>query len=1136
MGAGERTTQARDAQLFAPQGSRTSDTSENPPRTTSASFHSSLRQTDSQTKECNLQANLEIEIPAPDEIHPISGKEASSGSVVSGHSDIRSRSTNILEARLPPDGHEHPDTFVNSDSLSRKKRQTQTGSHNQSQRAGDVGGASDTRPAASVDRAAPAPAAALPSPPGRSVFYPAAKPASPSTHASMESEDVPPSLPPGPPPPIPTEDPSELKPASIFGNAETGKTGSLLELDFSTWGTDFTNSRQPEIASVPSAADPSIRSYVESIVTTAVSLAKESSATNTVVSSPQTMTQTRKSATLPLQTDLHRSAVSNMDADTVRQNGLTTSLVPHSSDTGSSSGAPPLSSSALLTSPRSYSGSRPSSRRSSLGSDAGSVSSDFSMRGAAPPLKPARRESVIEALEKKRRESLGPKFKGLQLPSRRASTGNQSVGPMKALPTIAGLPAIGESKGFGVKPFRSVQPFSARKYEGERSNTAEFPQKSTPLSIQEPRQRWSFAGTGTDSVFDSPDVVAATSHETNPLASRTRGAESVKPAASPRSFTKLENRPERVQASQLSSDKLDTQESKWGDRPTSPKSPPPLAPKPANRKAAPVELLSKQTDLKQKYAPTKTSPALAPPKPTARESKPAVAAKPSLPPKPRIQPKPKKLSTPPVTSPASGSSPTSPKSVSEDEIVAVSSERVKPLLPAFPKRPPETTSRMQDSPGPKSPTHVWNHDLQVLTDGQHSAPAQPMKSPGSPVVEHEIQAIISSRTVRTETTVTFFPTSPKPAAKSATTTRNETDGKDILSVSPRVRSPVKVTESREIIQVRSDWSSADQEQQGRRETVRSPVTSPSTQGPIPFKRIGASSSYEDTRDSAAPLSPKSPDVQYPTFSLHLNTTSLRQGPRPFASLSEQIVGDENSDIRSGDDTTRQRSSVDALLISTDHGDGDGPPPLPGSLPPVPGTAHLLDDDAGQLSPAESGIRMDGSASDSATLESQSIDSLEDGLDFISSIPSSSNHSKTESEISITPSLDSTKSDSPASSTHTLIQMNGHGSDVQTSKTSLKGADAEVISKGRSSILSSPDGPALSPSPTPSDADSGIGSNRGDMHKSDKGEKGELFCWYIVGLVFEPDCFSATTHRNKLDSRLWKNCPLFLGTVWFLALW
>ncbi len=49
-------------------------------------------------------------------------------------------------------------------------------------------------------------------------------------------------------------------------------------------------------------------------------------------------------------------------------------------------------------------------------SDVGSIISDMAsgnMRGAAGPLKAARKESVIEALEKKRRESIqGPKLKG----------------------------------------------------------------------------------------------------------------------------------------------------------------------------------------------------------------------------------------------------------------------------------------------------------------------------------------------------------------------------------------------------------------------------------------------------------------------------------------------------------------------------------------------------------------------------------------------------------------------------------------------------------------------------------------------------------------------------------------------------
>ena len=105
-----------------------------------------------------------------------------------------------------------------------------------------------------------------------------------------------------------------------------------------------------------------------------------------------------------------------------------------------------------------------SSRRSSVGSDSG--------RSYAPPLQVgARRESVVEQIEKKRRESIGTKLKGLQVPSRRQSADvpsrKLSTGGSE-LPTIPSLgkfpsnllpkPAIRRSS---YQPVMS-QPFVAR--------------------------------------------------------------------------------------------------------------------------------------------------------------------------------------------------------------------------------------------------------------------------------------------------------------------------------------------------------------------------------------------------------------------------------------------------------------------------------------------------------------------------------------------------------------------------------------------------------------------------------------------------------------------------------------------------
>ena len=1144
-------------------------------------------QTDTQTKGSNQRGNLEIQISS-DHISAGGPAKFPARSPVRGQSDIRHPSTNILEARLPPDGHEHPETYVNGDSLSRKKIQISPGSYKQHQQSGGSENIVDaSHPPSDTNIQIPSVHKYEVDKPGMSTFYPAVKLASPNKvdmDVAIEDEvapglpsEAPPSLPSGPPPPIPddstnnmdlsTTQNTEISVKTFNVNRDNTQNGATIDLDFFASGSGFNEKEVPRESQSQVNGDDShngqIRSYIEGIVTTAVTLAKENSMTNSTVDKPAM-------PTLLIDHDLQlsHSTDSNSRADTTEstRDKVVVSPVADQSDLSSSAGSLPMVRSLLLTSPRSYSGSRSGSRRSSIGSDAGSIASDIgSMRGAAPPLKATRRESVIETLEKKRRESIGPKLKGLQVPSRRASTGGQS-GPMKALPTLAGLPAIGERKGFGIKPFRSVQPFSSKKLDSTTdsrtgTNTTEITLRTRTLKIQDPKQRWSYHGS--DSVFDSPSTeTTVTFGNQPPLVSKLNQRDEksevkpaeVKPVAEPLSFKlkETENRPSfhiSVNTPETVLTKPDS------DRPMSPKKNPPTAPKPAVRKPITVEITSsKKIEVKEQGALSPKSPPATAPKPKPGDTQQKIpidhqpdtsvmtaTSKPSLPPKPHVKAKPTTSSSSegPLKSPLL--SPTSPRSVVEDEIKPVTSHRIRPPVPELLSSPgfvgtnTESISLDRDAPAPaqqepvKSPADIADllqQDLQISPNTVKKT-ASPM-SPYSPVNEPEIHAIISSRTVKTETTVTFFPSSPKaflqPEILPSESQVIKAEARKTLSPSP-----VKVSETREIIKLETD-SQPDIIKNTEAKTslgfmssstpgnISSP-TSPPTQGPIPFHRIRVPSDTQERDQTSTFVSSPPEDEQHHTFSLTLNVTSMRQGPKPFGASATSPTGDvsitgaewitEKKDCDGDQDKGSKTedelahgqvgNAENPLLISVDNDNLDDAPPLPGAPPPslpdcapppIPSGGHLLDDDVCQLSPAESGIKMDGSASDSATLESQSIDSLEDGLDYISSVPSSSNHSKTESEISITPSIDLTKPDSPASSTATLIQLNGDESNYQAGRAEhsigLKGFDPEDASEGRASILSSPDGQLMSPSPTPSDADSGIGSNKSDIHKSDKG--------------------------------------------------
>ena len=80
-----------------------------------------------QTRGSNQGENLEIQIPV-DHISAGGPAKSLARSPLREQSDTRNRSTNIWETRLPPDGHEHPETYINGDSLSRKRIHISPGS------------------------------------------------------------------------------------------------------------------------------------------------------------------------------------------------------------------------------------------------------------------------------------------------------------------------------------------------------------------------------------------------------------------------------------------------------------------------------------------------------------------------------------------------------------------------------------------------------------------------------------------------------------------------------------------------------------------------------------------------------------------------------------------------------------------------------------------------------------------------------------------------------------------------------------------------------------------------------------------------------------------------------------------------
>ena len=355
-------------------------------------------------------------------------------------------------------------------------------------------------------------------------------------------------------------------------------------------------------------------------------------------------------------------------------------------------------------------------------------------------------------------------------------------------------------------------------------------------------------------MFDSPgsDTTAYDRHQ--PLSIKTDTTDrkpdikpdEVKTVAASKSFSRSDQNETKIGPTfHITVNKVEATQG-MADDTLSAKSPPPTAPKPAVHKPITIEVSSMNTDAKQHGALSSKSPPPTAPKPKSKENLPCAdhllvdtaivaASNPSLPPKPQLKPKPK------ATSSSEGSfkspllSPTSPRSVIEEEIRPIVSDRTKPQIQD------ELTSSVNMS-------DLLGQDLEISSN----TVAKPL-SPGSPVLEPEIHAIISSRTVKTETTVTFFPTSPKmflePEVQPGDSQTIKAEKRKTLSPLP-----VKVSETREIIKLQAD-SSVDQHgvpdvtETDRRNSPGymsplSPGPLPSTQGPIPFYRVNASNVEE----------------------------------------------------------------------------------------------------------------------------------------------------------------------------------------------------------------------------------------------------------------------------------------------------
>ena len=766
----------------------------------------------------------------------------------------------------------------------------------------------------------------------------------------------------------------------------------------------------------------------------------------------------------------------------------------------------------MLASPRGQTSSNSGSRRSSIGSDSGSVSSE-NKKAIAPPLQGTRKESVIDTLEKKRRESMGAKLKGLQVPSRRLSSGSSSstsVLPTLTTKTQAGLPPIGDKRRslglIGLKPFKpptlkkpnadsdsNVSKIRAHIETQSQVQTSELfkPKPFKPIGFSstnkpntEPRQRRPIK------VYDNPEPITL------------KWKEEMIAVSAERRQMELKALPP-VEAPYVSA-----------------RTPPVPAPRPRVRSKT-------QPEYEKVEVPPLKSPPPTLPKPTVRPvpaSRPEIAVQSS---RPEVHLKPKSRTSSDASDTSSLSdvtSPTSPRQQMDYPASAASEAHVEVSVEHDLHTEPLVVSPLALSPRGSSDQSSTTSSV----SSSSSLDAQSFQKISAPGVLNE-EDLPASKSIEIKTAHRFllqpsqplrqgprpfFCVSPTSVPKSEESTQpeplmmeaDEVTEELIQPVVKMVVKPESVVEPRvepvlesaiEPIYVPTIDSSADSIGEPVIEELIEPSVAPKQQVHV-FEAVDVEedivmappAQYEDTpeEDHAKAFRETITEVSVTTIS-----TSVEDAGESAAPLDVDSVMTEDSDASTVVEVApaaiftppppdllpqsiAEVSDFDEFIVPPLP--AEGPPPLPSSpAPPPPEFAFLgVATDHQEIIMEEVRVievlhpvvdRAPGDVLDSPTNLVEFTDESEGPIlppPQLEVPESSSDHPEDTQEASVG-SMEAPPGD--AAKTHP--------------------PDLEDLSEGRGSILSSPEGALSPPSPTPSDADSGIDSAKSDSARHERGE-------------------------------------------------
>ncbi len=729
------------------------------------------------------------------------------------------------------------------------------------------------------------------------------------------------------------------------------------------------------------------------------------------------------------------------------------------------------SASSLTNQPR-----RSSSRRSSFSSDSGS---DLG-RIAAPPLQRTRRESVVETLEKKRRESMGPRLKGLQIPSRKSSSISSVVlpklGPIKAVqpqPKLSSTVGGEKHTSLTIKP---IKPFSITE------NSKQTEQKDDDI-IKRPIKHLSTYGLKSHTLPANGNLpMDSTKYTSSSVVSKTY-AESTKPVA-----------------------------------PEIPSTPPPPVPCEAPPEMPKMEAPTVTETGSDNDTFVTMSRQTAIDLPEVRTAKiETVLAK----------------SIPPPSSTDEG------REITEELIRPAVMIRQK-SIPQLPNNEAMSVLELpsEDRDRPVSPMVVSLTQHSMITQEKEEEQVEVQEEIIHPQAINKESSVLNMphETVGKPSVAAKSnkpPVPPKPAAKAQVPTKVISNTSvECTSLMPTVTSgvevlPKQVSRSREenIKVVEPLKLTMPPSSPSRTFSPRSPSPTLSDV-PRPYRRWSSGSSPVSP-STVDPLEGTTTQSSGPTirkYSLQLNNTSYRQGPQPFMALPSKplLSTDTNVDIKHNDlpqldnhidaHETPSGPTEEQVLPSSDQTISH----VPTQDPFVSKLIEIAQEDTTETFH----LTNEELKADEIKVSSSSDDTLEVDDDIISeNLPPLPSTAPPGLPISPPPSIpigglddeiaEFLAEDGPVESMCDVTCNAGqisHSAGTRTTTAAvvppklqsltLSGsgrlpssgnkAEHEEQSEGRGSILSSPEGVPLSLSPTPSDADSGIDSTKSDSARAEKG--------------------------------------------------